>query len=71
MIIPFDQINTETLRNIIRENILRGVDEIGSDFDLEKEIDKVVPQIQIGKIKVVYSQTKNDVTLVSSEQFKK
>lgn len=71
MIIPFDQINTETLRNIIRENILRGVDEISSDFDIEKEIDKVVPQIQIGKIKVVYSQTKNDVTLVSSEQFKK
>ena len=69
MIIPHSEISESTLRNIIKENILRTIDDI--DFDIEHEIDKVRNQIYSGNIRIVYSQIKNDVTLVSSDKFKK
>ena len=67
MIIDYKDIPIETLRTIIKENIIRGND----DFccNIENEIESTIKKIRKGDIKIVYSQSKNDVTLVNKDLF--
>lgn len=69
MIISIDDLPSETLSAIIRENIVRGADTF--EGNMNDEIQKVKAKISSGDIVIVYSQAKNDVTLVRKEEFKK
>lgn len=69
MLIPYEQLPIETLRNIIRENITRVTSDFEGDF--ENEIDKTLVKIRNKEIHLVFSQSKQDVTLVSDENIKK
>lgn len=69
MIIPYESLNQDVLRNIIRENIVRITSDFEGDFD--NEIDKVIGKIKNNEISIVYSQAKDDVTLVATENLKK
>ena len=69
MLISYEQLPIETLRNIIRENITRVTSDFEGDF--ENEIDKTLVKIRNKEIHLVFSQSKQDVTLVSDENIKK
>lgn len=69
MIIPYENLTNEALESIIRENIVRITADFEGDFD--NEIAKTKVKIANKEIYLVYSQAKNDVTLVSSENIKK
>lgn len=65
MIIPHEELELETLNNIIRENILREV--LSTDYDISKDVDKVRNNIISGELSLVYSKINNNVTIVKSE----
>lgn len=69
MIIPYNSIEKDTLRRIILENIVRDTSDFEGDF--QNEIDKIENKIINGEIIIVYSQSKNDVTLVPIDRFNK
>lgn len=68
IILPSD-LTKETLNGILRENILRGAD--GFDGDVEMEIERARSRVFSGELVIVYSNAKNDVTLVHKDTFKK
>lgn len=69
MIIPYNSIEKDTLRRIILENIVRDTSDFEGDF--QNEIDRIENKIINGEIVIVYSQSKNDVTLVPIDRFNK
>jgi uncharacterized protein YheU (UPF0270 family) len=69
MIIPYEDLDQETLENIIRENIVRSTSDFEGDFDIE--ISKVLEKIKNNEIYLVFLNVNNDVTLVSAENVEK
>jgi uncharacterized protein YheU (UPF0270 family) len=64
--VPYQDINRETLRNMIEEFVSRdGADWGDTNGSMEAKIEQVLCQFKAGKIKVVFdltSQTANIVT---------
>ena len=64
--VPYQDINPETLRNMIEEFVSRD----GSDWgdtggSMEDKIKQVLRQFEAGKIKVVYDLTSQSANIVS------
>ncbi|MDG3086964.1 YheU family protein [Vibrio hannami] len=57
MIIPWEQLEEETLTNLIQEFILReGTDYGDIEFSLQDKVDQVKAQIQSGDAVIVFSE---------------
>ncbi|WP_068544315.1 YheU family protein [Thalassotalea crassostreae] len=70
MIIPIDQINAETLDNIIESFILReGTDYGLHEWSLDEKKQQLNQQLINGEIVVVYSELHETVNLMPISQF--
>jgi hypothetical protein len=65
--VPYDEINPETLRNMIEEFVTREWSSLTDDgYSLDDKVEQVLEQLKEGKIKVVFdfvSGTANIVTV--------
>ncbi len=53
--VPLDQINPDTLRNMVNEFVTREWSELSdSGYSLDNKIDQVIQQLKEGKAKVVF-----------------
>ncbi len=63
--IPLDQINQETLRNLISEFVTREWGELtDGSYTLEDKIGQVIQQLKDKKAKVVFDLTSNTANIV-------
>ncbi len=70
MIIPLEQVNTDTLNAIIEDFILREGTEYGSiEVSKEDKIAQVKQQLEKGSAVLVYSELHESVNIMPSEQF--
>ncbi|SJL83704.1 YheU family protein [Vibrio palustris] len=64
MIIPWQQIDADTLDNLIREFVLReGTDYGSQEVTLDQKVQQVKQQIQSGDAMVVYSELHETVDI--------
>lgn len=71
MIIPFKDLNTETLNSIIKEFVLREGTEYGAeDISVDEKVEQVVEQLTLGSAVLVYSELHETVNIIPADQFK-
>ncbi|NTV50070.1 MAG: YheU family protein [Geobacteraceae bacterium] len=64
--IPFEQINPDTLRNMISEFVTREWADLGdSDYTLDDKIAQVLKQLQDNRAKVVFDLTSESWNIVA------
>lgn len=64
MIIPWEELETETLENLIQAFILReGTDYGDVEFSLQDKVDQVKVQIQSGEAVIVFSELHETVDI--------
>lgn len=70
MIIPLEQLSTETLSAIIENFVLREGTEYGSeDVSLNDKITQVHQQLKQGSALLVYSELHETVNILPADQF--
>lgn len=70
MLIPYQDINQETLQNLIESFILRDeAEDFATDLSLSEKSEKVLAQLKNGKIIILYSQLNESINLLSKEEF--
>lgn len=70
MIIPFNDINPETLLAILKEFVLREGTEYGAqDISVEEKIAQVKNQLTLGTAVLVYSELHETVNIIPADQF--
>jgi len=71
MIIPFNELNSETLFSIIKEFVLREGTEYGAeDVSIEEKVEQVRQQLALGSAVLVYSELHETVNIIPADQFK-
>jgi len=71
MIVPYNELNAETLSAIIKEFVLREGTEYGTeDITIEEKIEQVQQQLQSGSAILVYSELYETVNIIPADQFK-
>ncbi|GAB3014327.1 YheU family protein [Bowmanella dokdonensis] len=69
MIIPFDQLDRQTLFNVIEAFVLReGTDYGEQEVSLEDKIQQVHGQLKRGEALLVYSELHETVNILSRDQ---
>ncbi|MDN3698425.1 MULTISPECIES: YheU family protein [Vibrio] len=64
MIIPWQEIEPETLQNLIKEFVLReGTDYGEFEFSLQDKVDQVIIQLKSGEANVVFSELHETVDI--------
>ncbi|MBT1065834.1 YheU family protein [Bowmanella sp. Y26] len=70
MIIPIDQLEAQTLHNIIEAFVLReGTDYGSEEISLAEKIQQVHQQLKSGDALLVYSELHESVNIVPAAQF--
>ncbi len=70
MIVPWQQIEPDTLENLIKEFVLReGTDYGESEFSLEQKVDHVKQQLSNGQAVVVFSELHETVNIQVKPQY--
>ena len=71
MIIPHTDIAPDTLKNLIREFVLReGTDYGDSEVPLETKVEQVMRQLAAGKLVITYSEEYESVDISASDKFR-
>ena len=71
MIVPYSELNPETLSAIIKEFVLREGTEYGiEDITVEEKIEQVQQQLKNGRAILVYSELHETVNIIPADQFK-
>ncbi len=71
MIVPYNELNAETLSTIIKEYVLREGTEYGAeDITIEEKIEQVQQQLKSGSAILVYSELHETVNIIPADQFK-
>lgn len=71
MIIPFTDISTETLDNLIEQFVLREGTEYGDhDVSLSDKVIQVKQQLKSGEAVIVYSELHESVNIVPAAQLR-
>ena len=66
--VPFEQLNSETLRNMIQEFVSRdGADWGDSGCTLDDKYEQVLKQLRNKKVKVVFDLKSQTVNIVANE----
>lgn len=70
MIIPWQEIDSDTLDNLIKEFVLReGTDYGQSEVTLESKIEQVRKQLQINEAVIVFSELHETVDIKLKREF--
>ena len=70
MIVPWQQIEPETLDNLIREFVLReGTDYGNVEVSLQDKVDQIRSQLELGEAVVVYSELHESVDIQLKNRF--
>lgn len=71
MIIPFNELNMETLNSIIKEFVLQEGTEYGAeDVSIDEKVEQVIQQLTLGTAVLVYSELHETVNIIPADQFK-
>jgi uncharacterized protein len=71
MIIPFAQLDKDTLYNLIESYVLReGTDYGEQEVSIESKVAQVHQQLQSGEAMVFFSELHESVTIISKSEFK-
>ena len=71
MIIPFEQLDKDTLYNLIESYVLReGTDYGEQEFSIESKVAQVNQQLKSGEAMVFVSELHEAVTIISKSEFK-
>ncbi|WP_239027600.1 YheU family protein [Geomonas diazotrophica] len=63
--VPYDRLNTETLRSVISEFVTRDWDEMGFyHYTLDEKTDQVMAQLKSGKAKLVFDPLTNSCNII-------
>lgn len=70
MIIPYQEINQETLENLIKEFVLReGTDYGEQEVTLETKVKQVLAQLKSGKLVITYSEEYESIDITTADRF--
>lgn len=70
MLIPWQQLNTETLQRLIESYVLReGTDYGDEEVSLADKANAVLQQIQQGQVLILYSELHESVDLLTRQQY--
>ncbi|ATG59543.1 hypothetical protein ATW7_16817 [Alteromonadales bacterium TW-7] len=71
MIIPFEQLDKDTLYNLIESYVLReGTDYGEQEFSIGSKVAQVNQQLKSGEAMVFFSELHESVTIISKSEFK-
>ncbi|CAM2985853.1 YheU family protein [Pseudoalteromonas distincta] len=71
MIIPFEQLDKDTLYNLIESYVLReGTDYGEVEASIESKVNQVKAQLKNGEAMVFFSELHESVTIISKAEFK-
>ncbi|XQF92752.1 YheU family protein [Pseudoalteromonas espejiana] len=71
MIIPFEQLDKDTLYNLIESYVLReGTDYGAQEVSIENKVAQVNQQLKSGEAMVFFSELHESVTIISKSEFK-
>ena len=71
MIIPIEQLDKDTLYNLIESYVLReGTDYGEQEFSIESKVAQVNQQLKSGEAMVFFSELHESVTIISKSEFK-
>jgi uncharacterized protein YheU (UPF0270 family) len=71
MIIPFEQLDKDTLYNLIESYVLReGTDYGEQEFSIESKVAQVHQQLKNGDAMVFFPELHESVTIISKNEFK-
>ena len=63
--VPYEQINPDTLRNLVSEFVTREWEESGEiGYTLDQKIEQVLKQLREGKARVVFDATSSTCNIV-------
>ena len=66
--IPYDQLNTDTLHNVIEEFVTRDGTDYGEiEVSLETKISQVLGQLKSGKAVIIFDQATETCTILKSD----
>ncbi|MBU2427710.1 MAG: YheU family protein [Gammaproteobacteria bacterium] len=72
MLIPYQQLNPDTLQALIEAFVLReGTDYGDSELSLAEKVAMVMSQIQRGSVVICYSEEEESVDLLNERDYKK
>ena len=72
MLIPYQQLNPETLQALIEAFVLReGTDYGDSDLSLAEKVALVQTQIERGSVVICYSEQEESVDLLNESDYKR
>ena len=72
MLIPYQQLNPDTLQALIEAFVLReGTDYGDSDLSLAEKVALVREQIQRGSVVICYSEQEESVDLLNAQDYKR
>ena len=72
MLIPYQQLNPDTLQTLIEAFVLReGTDYGDSELSLAEKVAIVMSQIQRGSVVICYSEEEESVDLLNERDYKK
>lgn len=70
MLIPWQQLNSETLQRLIESYVLReGTDYGDEEVSLADKTQAVLQQIQQGQVLILYSELHESVDLLTRQQY--
>ena len=70
MIVPYEQIETETLESLIREFVLReGTDYGAVEVSLDAKVKQILAQLKSGKLVITYSEVHESIDIAPASQF--
>ena len=67
MIIPWDMIDKDTLRNLIEDFVSRDGTDNGYDQSLDNRVEQVINRLKTGEIVVVFDSASESVNIISKE----
>ena len=71
MIIPFEQLDKDTLYNLIESYVLReGTDYGKQEVSIQSKVAQVNQQLRNGEAMVFFSELHESVTIISKNEFK-
>lgn len=71
MIIPYQQLPSDTLYNLVESFVLReGTDYGAEEIELSDKVAQVLAAIRSGQVLILYSELHESVTLVSAQNYR-
>ena len=71
MLIPYQDIDADTLNNLLEYHVLReGTDYGETEMPLEQQVAQLKAQLQSGELVLVYSELHESVNLMAARDFK-